>query len=101
MSATQENRRREHEEDLSRLARLRVIDDDFMRCVFRGQRELTEDVLRVVCGLEGLHVVKHETQRDLKRLAGARSVELDVWAVGDDGTQYDMEVQRGDDPYPR
>ena len=101
MGTMQVDRRREHEEDLSRLARLRVIDDDFMRCVFRDQRELTEDVLRVICGLEGLHVVQQETQRDLKRLAGARSVELDVWAVGDDGTEYDMEVQRGDDPYPR
>lgn len=92
---------REHERDLRRLAKLRVIDDDFMRCVFRNQPVLVGDVLRIMTGIGGLRIEEEETQRDLRRLVGARSVELDVWAKGPDGTEYDVEIQRGEDPYPR
>jgi hypothetical protein len=72
-----------------------------MRCVFRDQPALAQEVLRLLTGIDGLEGTKEETQRDLKRLAGARSVELDVWAKDSHGTEYDMEVQRGDDPYPQ
>ena len=86
--------------DLERLARFRVLDDTFMRQVFKDQRELTQHVLRVLTGIRGLVLVDHETQRDLKRLVGSKSVVLDVWGTDPKGTQYDMEVQSGSDLDP-
>ena len=44
--------------------------------------------------------MRQETQRDLKRLAGARSIELDVWAIDEDGREYDLEVQTGSEARP-
>lgn len=81
--------------DLERLERFRVMDDTFMRQVFRGQLELAQHVLRIITGIGGLVLVREETQRDLKRVAGSKSVELDVWGTDEAGTQYDMEVQLG------
>lgn len=86
----------EHRKDLERLEALRPIDDDFMRCLFRGQPELAQEVLRTVTGIADLVVTHTETQRDIKRLAGARSVCLDVWAKDSAGREYDFEVQRAD-----
>ena len=88
-------------DDLQRLARLRIMDDDFMRCVFRDRPDLVQGVLRTLTGIGDLELTSMETQRDMKRLAGARSLELDVWGTDGNGTQYDMEVQRGDDANPR
>ncbi len=62
---------------------------------------LTQHTLRVVTGIDGLRAVRQETQRDLKRLAGARSVELDVWAVDSQGRWHDIEVRRGNSARPR
>ncbi|MDO4808080.1 MAG: hypothetical protein Q4A07_12640, partial [Coriobacteriales bacterium] len=83
------------ERDLERLERFRVMDDTFMRQVFRGQLELAQHVLRIVTGLSDLELVAEETQRDLKRAAGSRAIALDVWGVDSTGAQYDMEVQTG------
>ena len=88
-------------DDLRRLERLRIMDDDFMRCVFRDRPDLVQGVLRTITGIRDLELTSMETQRDMRRLAGARSLELDVWGTDGDGTQYDMEVQRGDDANPR
>lgn len=101
MNVTAEEREREHERDLERVAMLRIIDDDFMRCVFRDRPDLVQDTLRTITQMDEIVVVRSETQRDLKRIAGARSVELDVWAIDSDGSEYDMEVQRGRDANPR
>lgn len=88
----------EHERDLWRLEQLRTFDDDFMRVVFRDNLPLAQDALRIITGISGLKVVWEETQRDLKRLVGARSVELDVWALDEDGRWHDIEVQSGSAP---
>jgi hypothetical protein len=87
--------------DLERLERLRPIDDDFMRVIYRDNAPLAEETLRIVTGIEGLQVVSIETQRDLKRLVGARSVELDVMAIDSAGRWHDIEVQRGGSARPK
>ena len=89
------------QKSLELLERFRTIDDTFMRQVFKDNEELTEYVLRVLTNIRDLIVVRQETQRDLKRLAGSRSLELDVWATDPSGTQYDLEVQRSDDASPQ
>lgn len=81
---TPEQIERKHQEDLQRLRGFRPIDDDFMRCLFKDNIPLAELVLRIVTNKPDLKIIKCETQKDMKRLAGARSICLD--AYGTDAT---------------
>ena len=87
---------REHQEDLQRLRGFRPIDDDFMRCLFRKSPELVQLVLRIITGKPDLIVESFETQADLKRVTGARTICLDAYATDAAGKKYDIEVQRAD-----
>lgn len=82
------------EKDLARLRVLRPIDDGFMRCLFQDDLPLVQFVLRIIMGKPELIITRCETQKDLKRLAGSRSLELDVHAMEPDGTEYDIEIER-------
>lgn len=88
--------RQEHERDLQRLRGLRPIDDDFMRQLFRDNRPLAEMVLQIITGKYDLRLINEETQKDFKRLVGARALCLDVYAKDSEGKVYDLEVQRAD-----
>lgn len=46
----------QHQKDLQRLSRLRPIDDDFMRCLFKDNIPLVEFVLRVILGKNDLMI---------------------------------------------
>ena len=99
-----ENKKRErrHQEDLERLRGFRPIDDTFMRGLFKENIPLAELVLRIITGKPDLVLLKCETQADMKRVTGARSVCLDAYATDSTGKKYDIEVQRSDngaDPY--
>jgi len=72
-----------------------VMDDVFMRQVFKDSMPLTQHVLRIITGISDLVVKKSETQRDIKSLVGSRSVILDVFGVDSKGKRYDLEVQNG------
>ena len=85
-----------HQEDLQRLRGFRPIDDTFMRCLFRDNLPLAQFVLRIITGKSDLVLTRQETQKDLKRLLGARSLCLDVHGVDSENRQYDIEVQRAD-----
>lgn len=85
---TPEQIERKHQEDLQRLRGFRPIDDDFMRCLFKDNIPLAELVLRIVTNKPDLKIIKCETQKDMKRLAGARSICLD--AHGTDATGKNM-----------
>ena len=91
-----QRKKRERQEDLQRLRGLRPIDDDFMRCLFRDNIPLTQHVLRILTGIGELNITSVETQADMKRLVGARSICLDAYGTDDEGKKYDMEVQRSD-----
>ena len=91
-----ERRERERQEDLAKLRGLRPIDDDFMRCIFRDNMPLAQLVLRIVTGMDDLTITKLQTQKDLKRLVGARSICLDAYGTDSSGRRYDLEVQRSD-----
>ena len=90
---TEEQKR---QEDLERLRSLRPIDDDFMRCLFKDNIPLVELVLRIITGKPDLIITDCQTQKDMKRLAGARSICLDAYGTDTMGKKYDMEVQRED-----
>lgn len=89
-------RQRFHEENLRILREFRPIDDTFMRCLFRDDLELAEFVLRIILDKPDLKLVSMETQKDLKRLLGARSLCLDVHGIDSENRQYDIEIQRAD-----
>lgn len=91
-----EEERRERQDDLAKLRGLRPIDDDFMRCMFRDNKPLAQFVLRILTEKPDLIISDSETQKDLKRLVGARSIMLDVYATDNNGKKYDMEIQRSD-----
>ena len=84
------------QKDLERLKQLRPIDDDFMRCMFKDNIPLVELVLRIITGKSDLVITSCETQKDMKRLGGARSVCLDAYGEDSSGKKYDLEVQRED-----
>ena len=73
----------------------RLMDDTFMNKVFED-KECAELLLRVILGRDDLTVVKVVSQLELKNLQG-RSARLDIYAVDNQGKQYDVEVQRNDE----
>jgi len=88
MNDTEQKRR----QDLERLRRRRPIDDDFMRCLFKDNIPLAELVLRIITGKPDLIITECQTQKDMKRLAGARSICLDAYGTDASGKKYDMEI---------
>ena len=84
------------QKDLQRLEQLRPIDDDFMRCLFKDNIPLAELVLRIITGKQDLVITDCETQKDMKRLTGARSICLDAYGMDSDRKKYDLEIQRAD-----
>lgn len=92
----QQRKEREHQEDLQRLRGFRPIDDDFMRSLFKKNKELVQLVLRIITGKPDLKVESFETQADMKRVTGARTVCLDAYATDTAGKKYDIEIQRAD-----
>lgn len=98
----QQRKERERQEDLQRLRGLRPIDDDFMRCLFKDNIPLAELVLRIITGKHDLVITDCQIQKDMKRLAGARSICLDAYGTDSKNKKYDLEIQReskGADPY--
>lgn len=87
---------RRHQEDLERLRGFRPIDDTFMRGLFKENMPLAEFVLRIIIGKPDLVLTSCETQADMKRVTGARSICLDAYATDSTGKKYDIEVQRSD-----
>jgi len=85
-----------HQKDLERLRSLRPIDDDFMRCLFKDNIPLAQLVLRIITGKPDLIITECQTQKDMKRLAGARSICLDAYGTDSMGKRYDLEIQRAD-----
>lgn len=87
---------RRRQRDLQRLRSLRPIDDDFMRCLFKDNIPLAQLVLRIITGKPDLVITQCQTQKDMKRLAGARSICLDAYGTDSAGKRYDLEIQRAD-----
>lgn len=79
---------------LEKIKELRPLDDEFMRAMFWNNLPLAQMVLRIILGKNDLVLTEEETQYDLKRLAGGRSLCLDVKGVDDANKQYDIEVQK-------
>ena len=85
-----------HEDDLRTIENYRPLDDDFMRELFRNDLPLAQLVLRIITGIDDLQLISQETQYDLNRLLGARSICLDVFGTDSKGRKFDLEIQRAD-----
>ncbi len=97
MDETEKKKReRRRLEDLERLRRFRPIDDTFMRGLFKDNLPLAQMVLRIITGKPDLILLSCETQADMKRVTGARSICLDAYATDSEGKKYDLELQRED-----
>ena len=86
----------EHQVDLQRLSAMCPMDDEFMRCLFKDNIPLAELVLRIITGKHDLIITDCQTQKDMKRLAGARSICLDAYGTDSENKKYDLEIQRAD-----
>ena len=53
---------------------MRPMDDDFMRCMVKDNLLLVQEMLRIIMSKPDLVIIKCETQKDMKRLGGARSI---------------------------
>ncbi len=91
-----ENSEQEHLKDLERLRKLRPIDDDFMRVLLKNNLPLAELLVRIIMDKPDLVLLSCETQADMKRVTGARSICLDAYAMDAQGKKYDIEIQRAD-----
>ena len=90
------NDNNKYDKYLKILEKLRPIDDNFMRAMFKDNIPLGQFVLRIILNKKDLILTKLETQYDGKRVTGARSLCLDVYACDKDNKKYDLEIQRED-----
>ena len=81
-----------NEEDLKRIKKLRLLDDDFMQKVFED-KACTEFLLQIILNRTDLTVLRVNGQHQIKNLQG-RSVRLDILAVDVDNRIYNIEIQR-------
>ncbi len=94
IDSLEERKAQQRQRDLARLRGLRPIDDDFLRCILRDNIPLAQFILRILTGKPDLVITELETQRDIKRLVGARSVCLDAYGTDSSGRKYNLEIQR-------
>ena len=85
---------RKHAEDLQRLRKFRLLDDDFMNKVFEN-KACAEFLLQIILQRTDLRVQRAHGQHDIKNLQG-RSVRLDILAVDEADRVYNIEIQRSD-----
>ncbi len=82
-------------EDLERLRKFRLMDDDFMSKCFEDNIECTELVVQIVLNRDDLKIEQVHTQHQIKSLQG-RSIILDIYAMDKQGKRYNIEIQRAD-----
>lgn len=80
---------------MERIKKLRLIDDELMKVVFSGDKEVTEFLIRILLNRNDLKVTKSMTQKQKDNLFG-RSVKLDIVAEDIFKTEYNIEIQRAD-----
>ena len=81
--------------DLERIQRLRLLDDDFMRVIFQDWN-CCQLLLEILLDRKDFKIVELQTQKDLKYLYG-KSVCLDVWIHTSQKQTINVEVQRNEE----
>lgn len=86
---------KKHREDLQRLSRFRLFDDDFLTKCFEGDTDCIELVLQIILEKPDLKVLDVRTQVFVENLL-YRSVRFDILATDNTGAKLNVEVQRSD-----
>lgn len=84
-----------HQEDLKRLQKLCLMDDDFLTKCFEGDLASTTLVLQIILDKPDLQATDVRTQVFVENLLN-RSVRLDILATDGAGRKYNIEIQRAD-----
>ncbi len=92
-----EEQRKKH---LERIARLRLMDDNFLSICMAGNIKGAQLIVRIILGDDTIQVQRVETQKEYKNLS-EHSFCFDVYAKDAQGREMEIEVQRnsaGADP---
>lgn len=82
-----------HQNDLARLKRLRLMDDDFLSICMKDNIAGVQLMLRIILDNEHIYVKSVHTQDEYKSLSG-HSFCFDVYAEDAEGKKLEIEVQR-------
>ena len=73
-----------------------LFDNEFMRKCFQEKPECAEFILKIILPqIKGLKITQIKTEYEIDNLV-RRSVCLDAFVVDEEGTLYDIEIQRAD-----
>jgi len=87
------SREQDHQRDLERLKRLRLMDDDFLSICMKDNIRGAQLMLRIILDMKDLHIKSLSTQKEFKSLSG-HSFCFDVYAEDGQGNPLEIEVQR-------
>ena len=83
----------QREKDLERIARLRLMDDDFLSVCMKDNLKGAQLIVRIILGDDSIVVKRVETQKEYKNLS-EHSFCFDVYAEDANGRHIEAEVQR-------
>ncbi len=82
-----------YQRNLARIARLRLMDDNFLSICMADNVEGAQLMSRIIIGNDNIHVQRVETQKQYTSLT-EHSFCFDVYAVDEQGNNIEIEVQR-------
>ncbi len=77
------------------IARARLINDEFFDLCMHGNIPCVQKIISLILGRDDLSITRVETQKEFRGLK--RSLRLDIYAVDDKGTIYNIEIQVSDE----
>lgn len=88
-----EEKERRHLRALRIIKHWRLLDDEFMKRCLKDNIPAVECILRIIMEMPKLRVLSVVIEDTIPNLQG-RGIRMDVHAIGADGKEYDIEVQR-------
>ena len=86
----------QRQKNLERIAKLRLMDDDFLSVCMKDNIEGAQLIVRIILGDDSIVVKRVETQKEYKNLS-EHSFCFDVYAEDAKGSDIEVEVQRKSD----
>ena len=69
------------------------MSDILSQVIFENNTELVEYIVRLLTRINNLKIVKVEVQKTIPSTSAFRSARLDVYALDDKGTRYNIEIE--------
>lgn len=77
---------------IRRIQAMTLMDDVFFNCFMEDDIKAMEYILNIIMNKNDLKVIHLKTQHSVPNIYG-RSVRFDVFAIDQNGTEYNFEVQ--------